>query len=91
MPITFDDLSRGHRDLGWFGPLFVGSIQDQSALRAVLAETCPVACLHFAALADVWRSPWWTPARYYRNIVTGSLNLLEALLAANVTRMVFSS
>ena len=46
--------------------------------------------LHFAALALVGESVEH-PERYYRTNVAGTLNLLEAMVAHNVPRLVFSS
>ena len=46
--------------------------------------------LHFAALALVGESVSH-PERYYRTNVGGTLNLLEAMRAAGVPRLVFSS
>ncbi len=48
------------------------------------------AVLHFAALSLVGESVQ-QPERYYRNNVVGSLNLLDAMRAGNVKRLVFSS
>ena len=48
------------------------------------------AVLHFAALALVGESGPH-PERYYRTNVGGTLNLLEAMRAAEVMRLVFSS
>lgn len=46
--------------------------------------------LHFAALSLVGESVQ-LPERYYRNNVVGSLNLLDAMRAGGVKRLVFSS
>jgi UDP-glucose 4-epimerase len=48
------------------------------------------AVMHFAAFASVPESVA-EPAKYYRNNVGGSLNLLEAMRAVGVGRLVFSS
>jgi UDP-glucose 4-epimerase len=48
------------------------------------------AVVHFAALALVGESVR-NPERYYRTNVGGTLNLLEAMVAAGVNRLVFSS
>jgi UDP-glucose-4-epimerase GalE len=50
----------------------------------------PVAVLHFAAYAYVGDS-MLSPLSYYRNNVAGSLTLLEAMHAAKVEMLVFSS
>ena len=46
--------------------------------------------MHFAAFTSVPESVA-DPARYYRNNVVGTLNLLDAMRAAGVGRIVFSS
>ena len=46
--------------------------------------------LHFAALALVAESVAH-PERYWRNNLVGTLNLLDAMRAAGVRRLVFSS
>lgn len=89
-PVTYDDLSRGHASLVRYGPLVRGRLHDRLALRAALDAARPVACLHFAAFAYVAES-MADPAMYYDNNVTGSLSLLQELVTAGVTRVVFSS
>ena len=89
-PVTYDDLSRGHASLVRYGPLVRGRIHDRAALRAALNASRPVACLHFAAFAYVAES-MVEPAMSYDNNVAGSLALLQELVAANITRLVFSS
>ena len=59
-------------------------------LEAVIRRHQPIAVMHFAAFAYVGESVA-DPATYYRNNVIGSLTLLEAMRAAGVGRIVFSS
>ena len=49
-----------------------------------------VAVIHFAAYAYVGESVS-KPAKYYNNNVVGTINLLNAMLAAGVDKLVFSS
>jgi UDP-glucose 4-epimerase len=87
---VLDSLSRGHRDAVPDGArLIEADLLDQEALSAAL-EGGFDAVLHFAALALVSESVSH-PERYYRTNVTGTLNLLEGLVAHGVTRLVFSS
>jgi UDP-arabinose 4-epimerase len=90
LPITYDNLSRGHRWAVKWGPLEEGDILDRRRLDAVIAAYKPVAALHFAALSLVGQSVA-APADYWRVNLCGSLTLLEALVAANVKTFVFSS
>ena len=89
-PVTYDDLSAGHREAVRWGPLEVGDIADRARLGAVLARWSPKAVLHLAAHAYVGESVEH-PGKYYRNNVAGSLSLLEALRDHAMTRIVFSS
>jgi UDP-arabinose 4-epimerase len=89
-PVAFDDLSTGHRRAVKWGPLIAGDILDRTAVDAAIAEHRPEAVLHFAAHAYVGESVE-NPARYYRNNIAGTLVLLDAMLAAGVLRIVFSS
>uniref|UniRef100_UPI0017F578EB UDP-glucose 4-epimerase GalE n=1 Tax=Ramlibacter sp. TaxID=1917967 RepID=UPI0017F578EB len=90
VPVAFDNLSRGHRESVRWGPLVQGDILDRPALDAALRQYAPLAVLHFAAFAYVGESVT-EPGKYYRNNVTGSLTLLEAMRHAGVHQLVFSS
>ncbi len=88
--VTYDNLSRGWRDLVQFGPLIEGDILDTERLSAAIAESRPDAVAHFAAFAYVGESVA-RPEIYYRNNVQGTLSLLEAMRANAVGQMIFSS
>lgn len=85
-----DNLSKGHR---WAVPegavLREVDVLDLPALTGVVAEGFD-AVLHFAALSLVGESVA-EPVRYFRTNVGGTLNLLDAMRAAGVRRLVFSS
>jgi UDP-glucose 4-epimerase len=88
--VVIDDLSRGHAGALPPGAEHVDvSLADAGALREPLAGGID-AVLHFAALALVPESVEH-PERYWRNNVAGTLNLLDAMRAAGVGRLVFSS
>ncbi len=89
-PVTYDNLSRGHRWAVRWGPLEEGDLHDRARLDAVLDRWKPDGVLHFAAFAYVAESIA-DPALYYRNNVVGTLTLLDAMRAAGVGRLVFSS
>lgn len=85
-----DNLSRGHREaVPDQAHLVITDLLDQPRLHEAVDGGFD-AVLHFAALALVGESGT-NPERYYRTNVTGTLNLLEAMLAAGVNRLVFSS
>lgn len=88
--VTYDNFSRGHRDLVKWGEAIEGDILDRAALDAALARVKPDAVAHFAAFAYVGES-MASPETYYRNNVLGTMTLLDAMIAAGVGQMVFSS
>jgi UDP-glucose 4-epimerase len=90
LPVCFDDLSTGHAAAVKFGPLVRGSLMDRAAIDAAIARHRPAAILHFAALSQVGES-MTDPARYWRENVTGALNLIEAAVEGGVPHFVFSS
>ena len=89
-PVTFDNLSTGWRDAVQFGPFEQGDLLDRTRLDAVFAAHDIDAVMHFAAFSNVGESAA-DPGKYWRNNVSGSLNLIEAMGAAGCDRLVFSS
>jgi UDP-glucose 4-epimerase len=88
--VVLDSLERGHREaVDPAARLVVADLLDADAVQATVAEGFD-GVLHFAALALVGESVAH-PERYYRTNVGGTLNLLEAIVAAGVPRLVFSS
>ena len=88
---VYDDLSKGHRDAVTTGaPLFEGDLLDRARLDAALRAAHPEAVVHMAAVSEVGES-MADPAKYYRINLLGGLALLEAMRAAGVARLVFSS
>jgi UDP-glucose 4-epimerase len=67
-----------------------GDIRDRSCLDATFSGNAIDAVMHFAGLKAVGESVEM-PVAYYDNNVTGSLTLLEAMDAAGVMDIVFSS
>ena len=89
-PVTLDNLSTGWRDAVQFGPFVQADLLDRTALDAAFAEYRPMAVLHFAALSQVGEA-MAEPGKYWRNNVSGSLNLIEAAIDAGCLDFVFSS
>ena len=88
--VVLDNLERGHRAAIAPGATFVeADLRDAETMRAALADGFD-GVLHFAALALVGESVSH-PELYYHNNVVGTLNLLDAMKAADVRRLVFSS
>jgi UDP-glucose 4-epimerase len=87
---VLDDLSKGHRDaVPADVELFQVDILDQPALNHVVAQNFD-AVMHFAACSLVGESTE-EPVRYFRTNLGGTLNVLDAMRASQVGRLVFSS
>jgi UDP-arabinose 4-epimerase len=88
--VVYDNLSRGNRWAVRWGPLEVGDLRDEAALRSVFRRHDIEAVMHFAALAYVGES-MQEPGRYFHHNVEGSLTLLRVMLEHEVKKIVFSS
>ncbi|MEH6590035.1 MAG: UDP-glucose 4-epimerase GalE [Halioglobus sp.] len=72
-------------------PEFVeGDIRNRSALDQLFSSHQIGAVMHFAGLKAVGESVS-KPLEYYQNNIAGTLNLLEAMAAVGVNKLVFSS
>ncbi len=77
--------------LGSKHPLFIdGDIRDEALLAEIFHDHKIDAVIHFAGLKAVGESVN-KPLEYYDNNVTGTLKLISAMRAANVTNFIFSS
>ncbi len=90
IPIVLDNLIYGHRKAVRWGPFMEGSIADTVLLRKVFSEYQITAVMHFAAFCYVGESVE-DPAKYYRNNVANTINLLDVMLERNVYNFIFSS
>ena len=90
LPVTLDNLVYGHRSAVRWGPLIEGDLQDRTLIDQVLDQYRPVGVVHFAAYAYVGES-MTDPGKYFRNNVSATLNLLDALTGHGVNAIVFSS
>ena len=87
----FDNLSEGHRGAVDSRANFVqGELADRRQIDAAFSSTRPDAVMHFAANALVGES-MQNPSKYFRNNVCNGLNLLDAMVATGIRRIVFSS
>jgi UDP-glucose 4-epimerase len=88
--VIYDNLCHGHRSMLPSRAEFVeGDLADRSALEKVLHRQID-GVMHFAALIEAGES-MRRPEIYFRNNSASTLSLLEAMLAAGVNRLVFSS
>ncbi|NDP48681.1 MAG: UDP-glucose 4-epimerase GalE [Sulfuriferula multivorans] len=96
--VVFDNLSNSHpealrrieRITGQQVVMVKGDVRNRNLLEQTLREHRCDAVIHFAGLKAVGESVG-KPLAYYDNNVVGSLSLLEAMQAAKVNTIVFSS
>lgn len=88
--VTLDDLSSGHRDAVPGGEFVCGSLADKTLLDRLFTEHDFAGVMHFASFIQVGESVL-DPARYYRNNVANTLNLLETMASHGVSALIFSS
>lgn len=88
--VVLDSLELGREDAVLGAPTVVGEIHD----RDLVIETCRAyevsQLVHFAAYKNVGES-MQRPERYWRNNVSGSIELFDACREAGVNQVVFSS
>jgi UDP-glucose 4-epimerase len=89
--VILDNLSHGRRSLVPAGAAFVqGELADRPALEQLLTRHEFDGVMHFAALIEAGES-MRKPEIYFRNNTASTLSLLEAMLAAGIRKLVFSS
>jgi len=88
--VVFDNLSTGHRCLARWGEFFKGDLTSPADLARCFKKYHFDAVMHFAAYTYVGESVS-DPAKYYRNNVVNTLNLLDAMRENRVKKLVFSS
>ena len=88
--VIFDNLSAGHRDAVQGFNLVVGDLANKEDLQKVFAENKFDAVVHFAGSIEAGES-MADPKRFLDNNLVCGLNLLEAMLAHDVKKIVFSS
>ncbi|MFY0609282.1 MAG: UDP-glucose 4-epimerase GalE [Candidatus Atelocyanobacterium thalassa] len=91
--LVLDNLSFGHPEIVreiLDVELIVGDTNNRFLLDQIFTTRNISAVMHFAAFLSVGESVH-NPAVYYKNNVVGTLTLLEAMVAANVNKLIFSS
>ncbi|HBJ73149.1 MAG TPA: UDP-glucose 4-epimerase GalE, partial [Actinobacteria bacterium] len=89
--VVLDDLSSGHAHRIPEGVAFVqANVADRDAVARALAQHAIDGVIHLAAKKAVGESVE-LPLHYFRENVDGMLALLEAMQAAGVSRLVYSS
>jgi UDP-glucose 4-epimerase len=89
-PSVFDNFSSGLRqNLFPEAPFIYGDILDYPALQDAMKHDFE-AVIHLAALKAAGES-MFLPEKYSRNNISGTINILNAMCAADIRRFVFSS
>lgn len=89
-PVTLDNLVYGHEWAVRWGPFYRLGLHETEKIITLLKQEKISAVVHFAAFAYVGESVQ-DPLKYYENNVAGTVALLQAMQAANVQQIVFSS
>ncbi|GFE52469.1 UDP-glucose 4-epimerase GalE [Roseobacter cerasinus] len=88
--VIYDNFSTGHRDACFADHLVEGDLADVAKLTETLERFEISSVIHFAAMIEAGQS-MVTPLPFFENNVSGTVSLLKAMLAAGVSRIVFSS
>jgi UDP-glucose 4-epimerase len=90
-PVVLDNFVYGHRDaLRRDIKVYDGNLGDEALVTRILRDEKIEVVMHFAAYCYVGESVT-DPLKYYFNNTVAPLHLLNAMLAAGVTKFVFSS
>ena len=87
---VFDNLSKGHRDAVLTGEFVEGDLANHDQLDQLFGSRDIDAVMHFASFIEVGESVR-DPAKYYRNNLSNTQNLLDAMVAHGVGHFIFSS
>lgn len=90
-PITFDNLSAGHKHAVKWGPLVNVDLRDRQATQSAFKSFNQAkTVIHLASSIEVGLGEK-QPAEFYDNNVLAGLNLLVAMRETKVDRLIFSS
>ena len=88
--VVLDSMELGHEQSLLGAELIIGDIADFDLVTSICRERKVTSVVHFAAYKSVGES-MTDPVRYFTNNVSGSTMLIDAVVAAGVEQMVFSS
>lgn len=89
--VVFDNLERGFKAAIDPRATFIqGDLRQPDSIKAALQQTKPDAVIHFAAYIEVGES-MSAPLPFFENNVSGSLNLITAMVETNCKKLIFSS
>lgn len=89
-PVVFDNLSTGYRDAVPGDALVEGDLAEAADLDAMFRAHRFDGVMHFASFIQVGESVR-EPAKYYRNNIANTLNLLDAMRRHGANHFIFSS
>jgi len=88
--VTLDNLSNGYEDAVKYGEFVKGDIADVELLNRLFSETVFDGVMHFASYIQVGESVE-KPSMYYKNNVTNTQVLLDAMVEHGIKNFIFSS
>jgi len=88
--VVLDNLSCGHRKLAQWGDFFYGDLSRPADLLRCFKKYDFSAVIHLAAFTSVGESVA-DPDKFYRNNIANTINLLGAMRASGVKKLIFSS
>ena len=89
--VVVDNLSTGHKtSVDAAIPFYQTGIENVEAIKKILQQEAIDSVMHFAAFSLVKESVE-QPLLYYKNNVEGTRALIEAMLASQVYKLIFSS
>lgn len=88
--VVFDNLICGHRSFVRWGDFVQGDLADRDRIRSCFRQYPIEAVMHFGSFINVGESVD-DPAKYYRNNVINTLNLLDVMREFNVEFFIYSS
>ena len=89
--VVFDNLERGYRRAVDPRAHFIqGDLRNKQDIQSALEIEQPDAIIHFAAYIEVGES-MKEPLPFFENNITGSLNLMHAMIETGCKKLIFSS
>ena len=89
--VVFDNLERGYRPAIDPRAHFIkGDLRNKQDIQSALEVEQPDAVIHFAAYIEVGES-MKEPLFFFENNITGSLNLMKAMVETGCKKLIFSS
>ena len=88
--VTLDNLTNGYRSAVKYGDFVEGDIADVELLKSLFLDNKFDGVMHFASYIQVGESVE-QPSMYYRNNVSNTQILLDAMIEHDVKKFIFSS